>query len=224
MRFHLIIPSSGTGIRFGSRIPKQYVKIGNNEILAHTVSAFIGIKDIKTIFIPARPERFGLIIKMLERNRFDRKKIFLTEGGETRQHSVNNALKIIENNREDYVIVHDAVRPFISPAFIKRCMEAAVRYRCVVPCLKSPDTVKISEKNLYVKKTVSRESIFLAQTPQIFRLDILKKSYNYAAVKGFSGTDDSSVVEYAGFKVKIIEGEKSNVKITSVEDIRNNLI
>lgn len=224
MRFHLIIPSSGTGSRFGSRVPKQYLKIGNNEILAHTISAFFGIKAIKTILIPARPERFGLIIEILERNGFDRKKIFLTEGGETRQHSVNNALKIIENNRDDYVIVHDAVRPYVSAAFIKRCLDAAVRYRCVVPCLKSPDTVKFAEKNLYVKKTVSRDSIFLAQTPQIFRLDILKKSYNYAAVNGFSGTDDSSVVEYAGYKVKIIEGEKSNVKITSAEDIRNNLI
>jgi 2-C-methyl-D-erythritol 4-phosphate cytidylyltransferase len=224
MRFHLIIPSSGTGIRFGSRIPKQYLKIGNNEIIAHTISRFIGIKNIRTIYIPARPERFEYIINMLESNGFDRKKIFLTKGGETRQHSVHNALKIIESNKEDFVIVHDAVRPYVTSDLIKRCMEEAVKYRCVVPCVNSADTVKIPKKNLYVRKTLPRESVFLAQTPQIFRLDILKKSYNYAAVKGFLGTDDSSVVEYAGFKVKIIEGEKSNIKITSRADILNNLI
>jgi len=224
MKFHLIIPSSGTGIRFGSRIPKQYVKIGNNEVLAHTISSFIGIRNIKTVYIPARPDRFGFITDMLTKNGFDRKKIFLTEGGKTRQHSVHNALKIIEYNNEDFVIIHDAVRPYVSSAFIRRCMYAAIKFRCVVPCVKSPDTVKIAGKNLYVLKTVSRESIFLAQTPQIFRLDILKKSYNYASEKGFCGTDDASVVEFAGYKVKIIEGVKSNVKITSREDLRINFL
>lgn len=220
MRFHLIIPSSGTGSRFGSRIPKQYLKIGKNEILAHTISKFINIKEIKFIYISALPERFGCIENLIKRNKFSRKKIILAEGGETRQHSVFNALEKIKYAGNEYVIIHDAVRPVIKTSFIKRCMSDAVKFRCVVPCIRASDTIKLSGKNLFVNKTISRESVFLAQTPQIFRLDILKKSYNYAFSTGFSGTDDSSVVEYAGYKVKIIEGDKDNIKVTSKADLK----
>ncbi|MBN1632641.1 MAG: 2-C-methyl-D-erythritol 4-phosphate cytidylyltransferase [Ignavibacteria bacterium] len=221
MRFHLIIPSSGTGMRFGSRLPKQYFKIGGNEIIAFTISKFINIKEITSIYISARQEQFRRIEKLIIRNNFNKKEIFLTEGGETRQHSVFNALNLMEYNNNEYVMVHDAVRPYVTTSLIRKCMKEAVQYNCAVPCVSACDTVKISGKNLFITETIPRENIFLAQTPQIFRLDILKKSYNNAFRKAFRGTDDSSVVEFAGYKVKIVKGEKENIKITSKSDIND---
>lgn len=220
MRFHLIIPSSGTGSRFGSRLPKQYLKIGSSEIIVHTISKFINIREITSVYISARQEQFGRIEKLLIKNNFIKKEIFLVEGGETRQHSVFNAVNLIKNGKNEFVMVHDAVRPYVKSSLIRQCMNAAVKYKCVVPCMMASDTVKMSDKNMFVNDTLPRECIFLAQTPQIFRLDILKKSYNYAFSNGFVGTDDSSVVEYAGYKVKIIEGESGNIKITSKSDIK----
>jgi len=221
MRFHLIIPSSGTGSRFGSRLPKQYLKIGGKEIIVHSISKFTSIREINSIYIAARKEQFGRIQELVTKYNLGTKEIFLVEGGKTRQHSVFNALNLMKSSKNEFVIVHDAVRPYVKTSLIRKCIEAAVKYKCSVPCTVASDTVKISEKNLFIKETIPRECIFLAQTPQIFRLDILKKSYNYAFRKGFKGTDDSSVVEYAGYKVKIIEGDRENTKITTVHDLKN---
>lgn len=220
MRFHLIIPSSGTGSRFGSRLPKQYIKIGGKEIIIHTISKFTAISDITSIYISARKEQFGRIQELITKYNLGKKEIFLVEGGKTRQHSVFNALNAMNCSKNEFVIVHDAVRPYIKKSLIRKCIQTAVKYKCAVPCTVASDTVKMSGKNLFVEKTIPRECIFLAQTPQIFRLDILKKSYYNAFRKGFAGTDDSSVVEFAGYKVKIFEGDKENIKITTVHDIK----
>jgi 2-C-methyl-D-erythritol 4-phosphate cytidylyltransferase len=197
------------------------LKIDGREIIVHTISKFTAVSDIKSIYIAARKEQFGRIQELISKYNLGKKEIYLVEGGKTRQHSVFNVLNVIKGSKNEFVIVHDAVRPHIKTSLIRKCIQAAVKYKCAVPCIVASDTVKISGKNLFVKETVPRECIFLAQTPQIFRLDILKKSYNNAFRKGFKGTDDSSVVEYAGYKVKIIEGDKENIKITTVHDIQN---
>jgi len=219
MNFHLIIPSSGVGSRFGSELPKQFHKIGKSEIIALTIKKFISFKEIKSIIIPAREEYFGLITKILTRNRIRDRRIFLVKGGRTRFHSVKNGLDATNAKDRDIVMIHDAVRPFISKRLIKGIIEKSPIYKCVIPCVKSPDTVKISKKGNYVRQTYPRELIYLAQTPQAFRYDIIRKSFNNKKASHVLHTDDSSVVEFSKFKVKIIEGEKENIKITSKSDI-----
>lgn len=219
MDFHLIIPAAGTGIRFKATVPKQFFKIKGKEILAITIGKFHNIKNLKSITISTKKEYFKKIREIIDKYNFY-KVTKLVEGGETRQASVYNALNLLECKNYDYVAVHDAARPFVKTKYIEFLFSQAIKYKSIVPCIKVNDTIKTIGKNNYVEKTLNRNYIYFAQTPQIFRYDILKKSYEYAKEKGLQVTDDSSLVEYAGYKVKIVEGDSTNIKVTTLSDIK----
>ncbi len=219
MNFHLIIPSAGTGIRFKSKVPKQFIKIQGREILTITISKFHNIDNLKSIVISTKKEYFNRVKSIIKRNDFY-KVTKIVEGGNTRQDSVFNALSLLDCDKYDFIAIHDAVRPFISVEFINFLFQQAIRYKSIVPCIKINDTVKKIGKNNYVEKTLERDYIYLAQTPQIFRYDILRKSYEYVRSKNLQCTDDSSVVESAGFKVKIVDGDVNNIKITTISDLK----
>ncbi|MCX7834334.1 MAG: 2-C-methyl-D-erythritol 4-phosphate cytidylyltransferase [Ignavibacteria bacterium] len=218
MNFHLIIPSAGIGKRFKAKIPKQFYKIEGKEILAITISKFHSIRNLKNIIISARKEYFKKIYSLIKKYNFY-KVTQVVEGGNTRQDSVFNALSYIKCDKYDFIAVHDAVRPFVKSKFIEFVFSNAVKYKAVVPCVKINDTVKLKGKNNYVEKTLDRDYIYIAQTPQVFRFDILKKSYDYSRKQKIMGTDDASLVENAGYKVKIIDGDLSNIKITTIGDL-----
>ena len=219
MSIKVIIPASGSGIRFGGRTPKQFLKIDGKEILAHTISRFHKINSIDEIIISAREEYFDKIKLIIRKNNFYKiKKI--VEGGKLRQDSVYRGLINLECKNEDIVLVHDAVRPFISAKKILELIKEAKKYNNVILAMRISETVKKVDKDNFVEKTIDREGLWSVQTPQAFRYDILKKSFEKAVKKNFIGTDESSIVEFSGYKVKVIEGEKENVKITVMSDIR----
>lgn len=218
MKHILIIPASGSGLRFGSKTPKQFLKINGKEIIAHTIGKFHSLKIIDEIYIAAHPDNFEKLKKIISKNNFTKVKS-IVEGGDTRQASVFNALNSITANKDDVVMVHDSVRPFLSKKLILSLIEECRVSGGVIPGIKISDTVKRTDEKNFIQKTLSRENLWTVQTPQVFRYDIIKNSFDKAVKKNYTGTDEASVVEFAGYPVKIIEGEKANIKITHKEDL-----
>jgi len=142
----------------------------------------------------------------------------VVQGGAERQDSVRRALEEVPEDA-GLVLVHDAVRPFVSVEKIREILSAADRDGSAIPALKVKNTVKRGTDG-WVKGTVDRSDLYEVQTPQAFRREILVRAYEKAAADGFSGTDDSQLVERLGLPVRIIAGEETNIKITSPEDLR----
>lgn len=138
------------------------------------------------------------------------------EGGKVRQETVRLALEMLDPSIE-LVAIHDGARPFLSPALLQACLEAGKEYGAVVPALPIYDTIKRGDE--WVEETLPREALFTIQTPQVFKRELIKEAHRRAWEEGFIGTDDASLVERLGIKVRMIRGEKENIKITDPEDL-----
>lgn len=216
MRFHVVIPAGGKGVRSGFNIPKQYVKISGKELIAYTIDVFQKNKKVNDITIAAAKDYFEILNKIVKKYNFN-KVTNIIEGGSERQDSVCNALTSLIISNDDFVIVHDAARPLISQKILNQSIEDAIKFGNSVVCIKAKDTLlKGNEK---VEKYVDRKDMFYVQTPQIFRYSDLMKAMNKAKKQNFYGTDESMLIKkYIGV-VHITEGSSSNFKITSKEDI-----
>lgn len=211
-----IIPSGGIGKRIQSPIPKQYVKVLGKEILTYTLETFQNSNLIDEIIIPAEIKYFKTIADI--KKKYNITKITnIVEGGKERQDSVYNALISKNFNEEDYIIVHDAARPFLSINLLNNAIKYAHNFDSVVVALKARDT--IFSGNDYVQNYIDRSSLYYAQTPQIFKFKILIESFVKAKNQKFIATDESMIVKNAGFNVRILDGEFSNFKITTKNDI-----
>ncbi|MBK8981583.1 MAG: 2-C-methyl-D-erythritol 4-phosphate cytidylyltransferase [Ignavibacteria bacterium] len=214
----VIIPASGSGVRFGGKTPKQFLKLNGKEILTHTVKKFHDVKAIDEIIIAAAPENFIRICSIIRKNNFTKVKK-VVEGGKRRQDSVYNALINLDCGKKDIILIHDAVRPLVSVKLIREVINAADKFGCVIPGIAVSDTLKRTDKNFFVKDTVDRNGVVTVQTPQAFGFEILQKCFLRSYKDGFTGTDESSIVEKYGYKVKVIPGDKRNVKITEKKDM-----
>jgi 2-C-methyl-D-erythritol 4-phosphate cytidylyltransferase len=151
-----------------------------------------------------------------------KKKVELVMGGEHRQQSVGNALNAITAAADDIVLVHDAVRPFVTAEIIHEVIEAAQKYGAAIAGLPAIDTVKQVERTsegAVVKATIPRAGVVMAQTPQGFRYGVIKKVFDEAAADGFVGTDEASLAERAGHEVAVVMGSARNIKITTPGDM-----
>ncbi|MBN1300940.1 MAG: 2-C-methyl-D-erythritol 4-phosphate cytidylyltransferase [Melioribacteraceae bacterium] len=217
MKIHAIIPSGGSGTRTSHQIPKQYLEFGGKEMIAFTIEVFQKCNLIDDIIIVAKPEYFNLIEQIKSKYSFS-KILRIVEGGNERQHSVFNGLKSISADSKDLIVVHDAARPLLTVKLLERAVKSAKIYDNVVVALKARDTlIKGSDT---VDSYLDRTDIFYAQTPQIFRYDILMESMRKAESERFLGTDESMLVQKAFYQVKIVEGSPLNFKVTSDEDIK----
>jgi 2-C-methyl-D-erythritol 4-phosphate cytidylyltransferase len=219
MKVVVVIPAAGTGSRIGGPLPKQYLKISGKEIIAHTIEKFNSCREVDRIIIAAEPGHFVRLSAIIRKHKL-RKAKTIVEGGKTRQQSVFNALKVSGCESGDIVLVHDSVRPFVSGELIRRTIMNAKKYKCALPVMPVSDTVKMIGKNGVVKETIDRNAIVTAQTPQGFRFETLYRAFEKADAKRFAGTDESSVAEFAGSKVKTFPGESRNIKITLREDLK----
>lgn len=219
MKVKVIIPASGRGERFGGKIPKQFLKIDNKEIIALTLEKFNRIKLIDEIIISVKLENFVKISSVIKKYKLTKVKK-IVEGGARRQDSVYNALLNLECKDDDLILIHDAVRPFISAKKINEIISEAKDGDGVILGLPVSETVKRADEKNNVSETVDRKNLWTIQTPQVFRYDVLKRSFDRANEENFTGTDEASIVENAGYKVKIIHGERDNVKITVKDDLR----
>lgn len=191
---------------------KAFLELGGKPLILRTLQPFLLHPWIKEIVVPFPKEHISKAKYLLAHLPTVR----ISEGGETRQETVEKALDLLDPSLH-LVVVHDGARPFLSPRLLHRCLEEGARYGAVIPVLPAYETLKKGDR--WVEGTIPREGVFLVQTPQVFRLDILKEAYNRAKEEGFSATDDSALVERIGVKVRMTRGERENIKITEPEDM-----
>ena len=213
---YAILVAGGKGLRMGGDIPKQFLPVGGKPVLMRTIEVFRqAYPDIHIILVlPASQQEYWL---QLCREYAFGVPFQIADGGETRFHSVSNGLKLVPDDAEGIVGVHDGVRPFVSVETVHRCYEEAVEGGAVVPVVPVVETVRqLREDGTSV--TVPRDAYKLVQTPQTFRVSLLKEAYRQPYIPAC--TDDASVVEALGKPVHLVEGNRENIKITTPADIR----
>lgn len=216
MKIIAVIPCGGKGLRTGSPQPKQYVKFGGKELLVYTLEIFQKSEFIDEIAVAVEKDYVGLIKELSVTYKISKLK-YIAEGGAERQDSVYNALLQLEAENNDLIAVHDAARPMLDNMTLMRAINGAKTFDNIVTAVKARDT--LIRGNDFALEYVDRNSFYYAQTPQIFRYDTLRTAMEAAYKEGFYGTDESMLVNRAGFKVKIIEGSFLNIKITAEEDL-----
>jgi len=233
MKVVVIIPAAGLGTRMTSASraknkkpapSKQFTELGGTPILIHTLRKFAANPQVAEIFVALRRDEIGGFRERLESEGKDilRKRVELVEGGEHRQHSVANALAAVSAEAGDIVLVHDAVRPFVTNEIIDEVILGAGKHGAAIAGMPAVDTVKQVERTAdgaVVTSTVPRERVVMAQTPQGFRYEILKRAFDEAATDGFIGTDEASLVERSGKEVAVVMGSPRNLKITTPADM-----
>lgn len=216
MERYAILVAGGKGLRMGGDIPKQFLPIGGKPVLIRTIEVFCqAYPDIHIILVlPVSQQDYW---QQLCQDYHFTIPVQIADGGETRFHSVINGLKLIPEGTEGIVGVHDGVRPFVSVETIRRCYDEAVEFGAVVPVISVVETVRQLIKD-GTSVTVPRDEYKLVQTPQTFRISLLKEAYQQPYTSFF--TDDASVVEALGKPVHLVEGNRENIKITTPADIR----
>ncbi len=216
MKVLAIIPAAGTGVRMGGGTPKQFLSLEGVPIFIHTLRKFAASNVIDGIFLALRPEEMERARKDIDRERFS-KPVRLVAGGASRQETVGRALAEAPATTE-MVVVHDAVRPFVELDLIQRVVEAARQHGAAVLGIPSVDTVKQVEQQ-FIRGTIPRERIVLAQTPQAFRFNLIREAFARAEADGFYGSDESSLVERLDHTVTVLMGSDRNIKITKPSDL-----
>ena len=235
MKVIVIIPAAGLGTRMapvpggakGKQKPppsKQFTELGGTPILIHTLRKFASVDSVNEIWIALRENEIASFRARLASETQDalRKKVEFVIGGDHRQQSVGNALNAIVATADDIVLVHDAVRPFVTDEIVQEVIDAAAKYGAAIAGMPAVDTVKQVERTAegaLIKATIPRASIVMAQTPQGFRYGVIKKAYDEASADGFLGTDESSLVERSGHDVAVVMGSPRNIKITAPGDM-----
>ena len=215
---YVIIVAGGKGLRMGTDIPKQFLPIGGKPVLMRTLERFREYAaDLQIILVLPKAQQDYW--KQLCKEYDFRIEYQLTDGGETRFHSVQNGLALVPDDAEGVVGVHDGVRPFPSVEVIRNCYETARTAKAVIPVIPIVETVRhlVSESNTQRSITVPRGDYRLVQTPQTFDIQLLKAANRQPYNDGF--TDDASVVEAYGFDITLVEGNRENIKITTPFDM-----
>jgi 2-C-methyl-D-erythritol 4-phosphate cytidylyltransferase len=236
MKVIVIIPAAGLGTRMApaptgvksrqkqSTPSKQFTELGGTPILIHTLRKFAAVDAVNEIWLALRENEIEGFRARLQNEAKDlvAKKIEFVSGGEHRQQSVQHALNAVAASPDDIVLVHDAVRPFVTSEIIQDVIAAAQKYGAAIAGLPAVDTVKQVERTsegALIKATIPRAGVVMAQTPQGFRYDVIKKAFDEASADGFLGTDEASLVERAGHDVAVIMGSPKNIKITAPADM-----
>jgi 2-C-methyl-D-erythritol 4-phosphate cytidylyltransferase len=213
---YAIILAGGRGKRFNSVLPKQFVLLDNKPVIIHTIEKFY-LPQITGIIIVVPEEHVDLTGKLVKD--YSIKKIEkIIPGGETRQGSSFNAITCMDFDDSDILIFHDAARPFIDHNIIINCIEETRQNGAAGVYVRSTDTIT-EIKSGFVKAVPKRENLYNTQTPQAFNYDIIKEAHELALSKNSNPTDDVQLVISAGYKVKAVEGDYSNIKITSQSDL-----
>jgi len=216
MNYWVIIPAAGIGKRMGTEIPKQYLKLGDQTVLEHTINRFQNLPQIKGIVICLAPD--DLFFNQLSIS----KQIMMTNGGKERSDSVLNGLNFLEKYAEenDWILVHDAARPCVRKSDIEKLMFELQDHEVGgLLAVSVRDTMKRA-KNQQVETTVNRENLWHALTPQMFRFKTLKTALETALEKQQIITDEAQAIEFLGLHPMLIEGHADNIKITHPNDLQ----
>jgi 2-C-methyl-D-erythritol 4-phosphate cytidylyltransferase/2-C-methyl-D-erythritol 2,4-cyclodiphosphate synthase len=222
-----IIAAGGRGLRLGGAVPKQLLTVAGRPILERSVTIFLAHPEVDEVVV-ALPSEVAADPPAYLKDA--RKRLRIVSGGERRQDSVSQAFQAVDA-RADVIVIHDAARPFATPDLISRTIAAAVKSGAALAAIPSRDTVKraaadpadaghngLHDAGRFVVETLARETIFLAQTPQAFRREVLDRALA-AAERGVDATDEATLAERAGDRVEIVVGESTNIKLTTREDL-----
>ena len=220
MHVTAIIAAGGRGERLGASQPKQFLVVGGRSILERSVELLLDHPAVAEVIVALPPE---LVAEPPASFRRASKTLRVVAGGPRRQDSVANAFAAV-SRETDVVVIHDAARPFASAGLVSRTIEAAVETGAALAALPARDTVKRAERapanaGPYVKETLPRDTIHLAQTPQAFRREVFEAALAYGETEAFEATDEATLAERAGHPVCLVEGETTNIKITTQEDL-----
>ena len=215
-KIYVVIGAAGTGRRMSSPVPKQFLRIDGKTILEMTVEKFSASPLIDEIVVAAAAE-YQDLCRRLFADLLTAGRLSVIEGGQERQDSISRAIGFLQRKGvadESILLIHDAVRPFVSQALIRRIAEKTMETGAAVPAVPPKDTIRHT-----VMGTLERDRLYCVQTPQGFRMSLIRQAFAQAEADGFYGTDDAGLAERAGFPVALTEGETANIKITTPEDL-----
>jgi len=214
----VVIVAAGKGKRMGGEVLKQYLEIGGMPVLARTLMCFQKSGLINQIVVVTGNDEVDFCkTEIVEKFNFD--KVFhIVAGGKERQESVFNGLSALDADT-DIVLIHDGVRPFVKMEDIENIISDTINFDCCVLGVRVKDTIKECGEDDFIRDTPERNKLWIAQTPQAFKYNIIMKAHMKALEEGFVGTDDSMLAERIGYKVKMTEGNYDNIKITTAEDL-----
>jgi 2-C-methyl-D-erythritol 4-phosphate cytidylyltransferase len=212
MKKYAVIVAGGSGLRMNSHIPKQFLLIKNKPLLFYAIDVFLKVYDDMEMILVLPEEHISKGQEIVDAW-FDSSRISICPGGRTRFHSVQNGLSLI--NEESIIFVHDGVRCLVTKDLIVRCYNQTMKSGSAIPVVTSKDSIRLLTEEGHV--VVDRNKVMLVQTPQTFHSKILLNAFKIDYKDKF--TDEATVVEAFGIKVNLIEGEESNIKITTPGDI-----
>jgi len=212
----VIIAAAGCGSRMALGFNKIFLSIDDKPVISYSIELFESIPEIKNIIIVASKDDIPLINEIVSDFSYKKVKNVIC-GGATRQESVLNGLVAMPADT-DIVLIHDAARPLITESVVLQLIKAAESFGAAACGVYAVDTLKTVDEQLNIVETISRGRTVHIQTPQVFKKDLIIKAHKEALASGFKGTDDCSLVEHLGEKVKVVIGERSNIKLTTPED------
>jgi len=214
-----IIVAAGQGARMGGSVPKQYLLLQKIPVVSYALKAFDACRAVDRLYlvVPAADIEHCRreIVQPLELGT----PLELVPGGAQRQDSVFNGLCRVQD-RAGMVLIHDGVRPFVDADLIRLCLEGAKETGACIPAIPVNETLKKVDSTGLIERTIAREGIWQAQTPQAFRYELIMAAHRKAKEEGFLASDDALLVERLGASVKIVAGKKENLKITTLADLR----
>ncbi len=214
MKVCALIMAAGSGKRMGGSVKKQYLKIDDKEIIRLTAETFDSCPFIDEIAVVTGIDEIDFVKDILKGlNKIKA----VVEGGSERQYSVYNGLRALRDC--DIVLIHDGVRPFVRHRDIEACINETGKSKACVLGVPVKDTIKICNEDGVIESTPKRSMLWAAQTPQCFEYELIMSAYERAMADGFLGTDDASLAERIGVKIKMVQGSYDNIKITTPEDL-----
>lgn len=213
-----IIVAAGQGTRMAGDRRKQYLALAGLPILTRTLMVFARCDAINEIILVIPADDIDFCRKNILTPADLSGKVVLIAGSERRQDSVFNGLNAVNQNC-DIVVIHDGVRPFVQNEHITKCIDGARRFGACIMGLPAYETLKQVDSSDHIIRTLKRDDVWLAQTPQAFRHELIRQAHERARIENFTATDDASLLEWLGKTVKIVMGSRRNIKITVQEDL-----
>ncbi|WP_308636601.1 2-C-methyl-D-erythritol 4-phosphate cytidylyltransferase [Paenibacillus silvisoli] len=216
-KWGVVVVAAGRGTRMGTAESKQYLLLQDKPILVHTLERFQAMDDIAEVALIVGQDDVERCQGFVQAYGLDKVKQ-VAAGGSERQHSVHRGLAALSETVE-WVMVHDGVRPLVTERAVRACMDKALQTEAAVLAVPVKDTIKQVNETGVITATPDRRSLWAIQTPQAFRRSLLRQALDEAAKDGFLGTDDAMAVERLGVSVSVAEGDYTNIKITTPEDL-----
>jgi len=213
-----IVPAAGGGRRMATKLAKPYLMLNGKPILVHTLQALENISLIEEIIVVvSTPDKPVCQRKIIDKYSFKKVKD-VVEGGTSRTQSVYNGLKKVDPQCK-LVLIHDGIRPFITEQTVKQLVKQADIFGAAISAIPAICTIKEINRDMFVRKTLSRNRLWMVQTPQVFKRELVYRAHQKADHNQTVAVDDAVLVERIGHKVKVIRGETDNIKITTPEDL-----